>query len=111
MIGNMRCILLQRFDRNIDSDDALSARLDDDGIEIDGAESAGIRQRELTETYQKIRERLDVAYLAAARAGEELGAFDRVDHRERLVVRQGRHFGPHVVEDFDKDAAETEADR
>ena len=60
---------------------------------------------------QQGRERFHVGAVAAARAFEQRSALDAVDHREGAVVRQRRHLGHRVIQDFDEYAPEAEADR
>src|ERR1700685_1912760 len=106
MCGDLRRIFVNSLDGDIDRNDALTRRLDDDRIKIERTEAPGMGKRELAEADQKVGQRFDIASRVPARTSENLRALDAADHRERIVARQRRHLGPDVIEDFDKHPAE-----
>ena len=88
------------------------ALADDDGVEVEGAEVSAVAQSRIVRgrpagsPWPRCRRAV-----AAARAFQQWRRFDAMDHREGVVVGQRRHLGLRIIEDFDEDAAEAEADR
>src|SRR5690606_11086593 len=80
----------------------------DDGIDIYGYEPRPERNRQMRETRQHFRKRVDMHTVLAAHARQDRGTADRRDHLTRFGDPEGATAQDDVLQHLDIDAAEAE---